>query len=72
MAAGKCYLRGFPGTQPDFGMPYRGQCLYVVIARRIRLATILAFAKNAVISIWPNECNGRKVHRLGAVCQSLR
>ena len=45
-----------------FGMPCPGQCLNVGIDGRTHAAIILVSTKNAVVSVWPNECNLGKVH----------
>src|SRR5208282_1994446 len=43
-------------------MPCPGQCLNVGIDGRTRATKILVSTKNAVIPVWPNECNLQKVH----------
>ena len=43
-------------------MPCPGQCLNVGIDGRTHATKILVSTKNAVIPVWPNECNLGKVH----------
>ena len=43
-------------------MPCLGQCLNVGIDGRTHATKILVSTKNAVIPVWPNECNLQKVH----------
>ena len=49
-------------SQPGFGVPCLGQCLNVGIDGRTHATKILVSTKNAVIPVWPNECNLQKVH----------
>ena len=44
------------------GMPCPGHCLNVGIDGRTHATKILVSTKNAVIPVWPNECNLQKVH----------
>ncbi len=39
-----------------------GQCLNVGIDGRTHATKILISTKNAVLPVWPNECNLQKVH----------
>jgi hypothetical protein len=43
-------------------MPCLGQCLHVGIDGRTHATKILVSTRNAVIPVWPNECNLGKVH----------
>ena len=43
-------------------MPCPGQCLNVGIDGRIQATKIPVSTKDAVIPVWPNECNLQKVH----------
>ncbi len=58
----KASIRLFRRSQPGFGVPCLGQCLNVGSDGRTHAAIILVSTKNAVILVWPNECNLRRVH----------
>ena len=58
----KRQVRLFPRSQPAVDMPCPGQCLNVGIDGRTNATKILVSTKNAVIPVWPNECNLQKVH----------
>ena len=56
------FIRLFQRSQLEFGAPCPGQCLNVGIDGRTHATKILVSTKNAVIPVWPNECNLQKVH----------
>src|SRR5208283_1943850 len=58
----KALISLISGSQPGFGVPCPGQCLNVGIDRGTQATKILVSTKNAVIPVWPNECNLQKVH----------
>jgi hypothetical protein len=43
-------------------VPCPGQCLHVGMDGSIRTTKIAVSLKNAVIPVWPHECNLAKVH----------
>jgi hypothetical protein len=57
------FIRLFQRSQLEFGVPCLGQCLNVGIDGRTHATMkILVSTKNAVIPVWPNECNLQQVH----------
>src|SRR5271157_959198 len=62
-----CPLKGanfayVPGANLDSGCPAQGSASMWALMEEPTQRTILVSTKNAVIAVWPTECNLQKVH----------
>jgi hypothetical protein len=52
----------FPGANLDWACPAQGTASMWALMEGPHATKILVSTKNAVIPVWPNECNLQKVH----------